>query len=201
MLYCLIPECNAVVKHKTKCQKHWRQIKIFGRPIKTAFDPRPAIKCRGYAKIPLGLDAYNGYTLVDKEFAYLDQYKWNISDTGYARAIIGGKLVKLHRLVIGAKAGQFVDHISRDKLDNRLSNLRLCTVSENSVNRLKQSNNTTGYKGVYRYGERFRAKIVKQSHQYHLGTFDTPEEAAIAYNDGALLHFGEFAKLNEIKGA
>lgn len=201
MLYCKVLGCSTVVKHKTKCKKHWLQIKKFGRPVKTAFDPRPAVRCKGYSKLPLGLDGYNGFAIIDKEFEYLDRYKWNVSDTGYARALIDGKWVKLHRVVMGAKKGEIVDHISRDRLDNRTANLRICSPSQNNYNRLAQSNNTTGYKGVYPRNGRYCAKINKQYKQFHLGTFDTPEEAAIAYNNGALLHFGEFAKLNKVKGA
>lgn len=197
MLTCIIPDCDKEVKHVTKCKKHWLQIKKHGKPVKTAYDPRPARVDDSIAYIPLGLNAYNGYATVDKQFSYLCRYKWNKSDTGYARALIDGKWHKLHRLVMGAPKGLQVDHINGDRLDNRKNNLRICDNGQNARNRDKQKNNTTGYKGVYKRGLRYCAKLVVDGKQHHLGTYDTPKEAATAYNNGALKLFGEFAKLNK----
>jgi hypothetical protein len=56
----------------------------------------------------------------------------------------------------------------------------------------------TGFKGVSKHGNRFRAKIWNNDQQYHLGLFDTAEEAAAAYNAEAFRLYGEFAVLNEI---
>lgn len=62
----------------------------------------------------------------------------------------GGKKVKiyLHRIIVGAKKGQYVDHINGDTLDNREENLRICSPSENQMNRNVVSKNFSGHKGV-----------------------------------------------------
>lgn len=196
MYKCKIQNCPTMLKHKTNCKKHWRQIYTHGAPMQTNFDSRPAIAEGDHYKIPLGLNAVNGHTLVDKEYKYLDTHKWNLSGTGYATASIKGRVVRLHRLIKDAPSDKQIDHINNNRLDNRVKNLRLCLNAENGRNRSKQSNNTTGFKGVYRHGGRFRAKIVCLGKQIHLGTHDTALEAARAYDQGAEKYFGKYAKFN-----
>ena len=85
--------------------------------------------------------------------------KWSLSGNGY---IISNKYIRgsgrknqksdsvyLHRFIIGAKEDEYVDHINRNPLDNRKSNLRICTQSQNMANSATPKNNTTGSKGVY----------------------------------------------------
>lgn len=86
----------------------------------------------------------------------------------------------------------FADHISRDRLDNRRSNLRWATKKQNGAN-MQPRPNSSGYRGVSRRGTRkkFQAIIT-----LHLGTFDTAEEAARAYDAKAREIWGEFATLN-----
>jgi hypothetical protein len=76
----------------------------------------------------------------------------------------------------------FVDYIDRNKLNNNLGNLRWVTKQENLRNRSKSKNNTSGYIGVSRHGNKFRAQINENKIMIHIGTCSTPEEAAIAYN-------------------
>ena len=137
MYKCKIQNCPTMLKHKTNCKKHWRQIYTHGAPMQTNFDSRPAIAEGDHYKIPLGLNAVNGHTLVDKEYKYLDTHKWNLSGTGYATASIKGRVVRLHRLIKDAPSGKQVDHINNNRLDNRVKNLRLCLNAENGRNRSK----------------------------------------------------------------
>lgn len=92
--------------------------------------------------------------------------------------------------------GYFIDHINKDKLDNRLINLRLATKSQNEANTTKRKNNTSGFKGVYKWKTKFRAKLQHNGEEHHLGYFNTPEEAAIAYNKKAIEVYGEYADIN-----
>lgn len=143
----------------------------------------------------------------DADFEYLNQWKWHISSKGYAirrEHLSGGhgnekfRFVLLHRQLMTPSDKQQVDHLNGDKLDNRKANLRLCTPGENQSNRGLQSNNTSGYKGVFAYGTRWRARIVTGRKNINLGVFDTKEQAALAYNEAALIHHGTFAKLNKV---
>ena len=69
---------------------------------------------------------------------------------------------------------------------------------ENSVHVQKHCDNTSGFKGVFKKEKRWVAKIRVKGKYFHLGTFLTKKDAAVAYNNAALEHFGKFARLNEI---
>lgn len=146
----------------------------------------------------------------DGDFEYLNKWKWQFdSKTGYANKKLWikdgkGKELKiyLHRLIMKNPSGKRIDHINRNKLDCRKENLRIATHSQNLMNRNKNSNNTTGYKGVFfdKTRNKWKAEIKHFYKTHYLGRFDTPKEAAFAYNEGARKYHGEFAYLNQLKG-
>ena len=78
--------------------------------------------------------------------------------------------------------------------------MRLCKKQQNEFNTKVRSDNTTGYKGVSfsKSKNKYRSYINKDGHYYHLGYFNTKEEAALTYNQKAISLFGEYARLNEI---
>ncbi|MGC4375768.1 AP2 domain-containing protein [Fictibacillus sp. Mic-4] len=153
----------------------------------------------GFREIPL---TKGKVAIVDEEdYEKLSRYKWFTHGEGYAaRAIWKPKrgIILLHRQIIGAKAGEIVDHINGDRLDNRKKNLRISDYKGNARNTVQRKKN--GYKGVYRTrnNQRWRACISTGGKQIHIGTFDCEIEAALAYNKKALELFGEFARINEI---
>ena len=103
----------------------------------------------------------------------------------------------LHRRVMNAPAGMLVDHINGNGLDNRRGNLRLATPSQNVCNRVTTS--ASGYRGVEAIPDRskpWRACLYKGKKRTEVGTFDTAEEAARAYDAAAAARYGAFAKLN-----
>ncbi len=146
--------------------------------------------------------------LVDGEdFERINTYKWCVlkhhSGRFYAIRFTGPrifrKVIYMHRDVMNAPRRIEVDHIHpEDTLDNRKANLRLCTHAENLHNHKKNTNNTSGYKGVSwnsRY-HRWEAKIGFDNKHIWLGIFGTAEDAARAYDNAAKEHHGEFAKTN-----
>lgn len=97
--------------------------------------------------------------------------------------------------------GTQVDHRNGNGLDNRKWNLRICSHAQNNMNRGKQKNNMSGYKGVswHELGKQWMAHIKIHGEETYLGLYPTKEETALAYNKGAKVYYGEFAKLNIIK--
>lgn len=119
---------------------------------------------------------------------------------GYRGGCIFKNTVKAHRvamaLVMGAWPTDEVDHINGVRSDNRLSNIRLATRSENMRNKKIASHNASGFKGVFWCTQRrkWRANIRADGKNIYLGHFTTPEEAHRAYIDAAEKMHGEFAR-------
>jgi len=136
--------------------------------------------------------------LIDrKDLKGINLFNLRITANGYAA--IGDKL--LHRIIMNPPANMQIDHKNKDTLDNRRCNLRVCTNSENQMNRGKQKNNGTGYKGVNKDKRRkrknYRARITAARKTYFLGNFDKPDEAGAAYKKAARQRHGEFARVND----
>lgn len=142
--------------------------------------------------------------LIDKEdFDKVSKHTWSISKTkNYIRVEtrINYKLVRLHRFVLNINNKSQIDHINRNTLDNRKFNLRICNKSTNGMNRSRQINNKSGFKGVsyHKKGKKWAAQIVSNGQCHYLGLFTTKELAAVAYNEAAIKLHGEFAYLNKI---
>lgn len=104
------------------------------------------------------------------------------------------------RVICKPADGLVVDHINGDRFDNRRSNLRVCTLSENNRNRrsakLTKAEKTSRFKGVYRLGFRWKAAINFDGVHCDLGTFEQEEEAARTYDMFARKLHGEFACVN-----
>lgn len=141
------------------------------------------------------------------DYEELSAFKWHAHCTHgiwYAmrKAFVDGKRTTLlmHRVLMNVSGKKTVDHINGNGLDNRRANLRLATYTENNQNRGAYRNNKSGYKGVSPSRNRWRARIKHDGKLVDLGTYTTPEDAAIAYNCGAIRFFGEFAVLNKVFG-
>lgn len=133
----------------------------------------------------------------------------HVSIDTYAYVILDKKRIRLHNWFCPSESGFFTDHINRDKLDNRRSNLRSVTISNSNINKTNNVPKTSRFRGVSRFrisshGGKYqywywRATICKNYKQTTIGCFKTQEEAAEAYNKAALeIHGKEFACLNRI---
>ncbi len=135
----------------------------------------------------------------DADFEFLSQWKWHINSVGYAvRSTWDGVTVTkvlMHRQITAAPAGMEVDHRNHTKLDNRRSNLRLCTRSQNTANTRKKGKNL--YRGVVEQAGRWYGRIIVDGKFKSLGAFSNQEDAALAYNFAAVEHYGDFATLNK----
>lgn len=127
-------------------------------------------------------------------------YTWCLDGNGYVMSRTFGKTVKLHRLIMNAGVNEYVDHIDGNPLNNTLDNLRICKKQQNEFNSKLRSDSSSGYKGVSYRKDRhyYRSYINKDGKQYHLGNYNTKEEAARAYNQKAIELFGEYARLNDV---
>jgi hypothetical protein len=140
----------------------------------------------------------------DDDYEELSKYKWYFTASGYAARDARntkrttGRCVYMHKQLI--PSDEKVDHINRNKLDNRKENLRPATNALNLQNREKQINNTSGYKGVSwsKVSEKWSSEITSQGERHYLGLFEGKEDAARMYNFWSPFVHGEFAYLNQI---
>lgn len=137
----------------------------------------------------------------DDDYETLSQFSWHAHDSGknmYAAARVLGDIIYMHQMIMPDNI--IVDHVNNDTLDNRKENLRSSNHNDNSSNRSKTEHNTSSkFKGVTRINNRkWKAHIGIDDKDFHIGYFETEEDAARAYNEQAEEIFGDKAKLNEI---
>jgi hypothetical protein len=139
--------------------------------------------------------------------AKLGQTAGTLCQDGYVAVTIDRKKYKCHVLVWLVETGELpdsqLDHKDRQRSNNRFSNLRKATSSQQIANTSKRSNLTSKYKGVHwkKSDSAWRACIVVNGKQIHIGQFKTEEEAAMKYNEYASKYYGQYAWLNTIHPA
>lgn len=111
---------------------------------------------------------YKGYMnnggefLIDKEdYDLVKEITWNLDNCGYVSSLVNGKRVQQHRLIMGCKHkdGLQIDHINRNKIDNRKSNLRTVSQKENQRNKDAMNTSKTGIRGVCYEKERNKWRV------------------------------------------
>lgn len=159
-----------------------------------------------YREIPL---TQGQVALVDAaDYEWLMQWKWFAHWSPGTRSFYACRNSKridgqryhigMHREILGLPKSDKHHGEHRDPyrtLDNRRQNLRVDTATENAQNHKRHRNNTSGFKGVQRIGERsYAARIGIKGKLIYLGTRDTAEQAHDLYRKAAEQHFGEFAR-------
>ena len=177
--------------------------------IRNKFSPNEIIVGDFYAEIIL-YDKNNkekARALIDLEDVEKCRlYKWSLSNKYVATRWDKNKnsetTIFLHRYIMNCPEEYEVDHINRNKLDNRKNNLRICLHIENQKNmKVKSINKTSKYKGVnwYQRENCWRVRICTDNKRFEVGFFDSEIAAANAYNYYAKKFHGEFALLNDVK--
>lgn len=135
------------------------------------------------------------YALVDDEdYERVAAHRWSLQGTGYAHRKVGPKgaqtAILLHRFILGLEKGDglHTDHRNGDRLDCQRANLRIVTNAQNHQNRTVGKANRSGHLGVSwfplaRTPGRWRAAVVLDGKQHHLGLFDDVDDAAQAVAD------------------
>lgn len=132
-------------------------------------------------------DMKGGNFIIDTEdLEKIQPYYFRIDKCGYARTCNTSQ-IGVHNIILPTPKGFIVDHINRNKADNRKSNLRICTYMQNSWNRSRNIGATKVRSG------KWVATIRVNGNRLHLGTFDTESEAVQAKKVALKKYYGEFA--------
>ena len=148
---------------------------------------------------------YTGNTnkqfIFDKEdYDRIKKYHWYEEYDGYIRASNKDR-IHLSRLIMNAPKDMYVDHINHNLKDNRKSNLRIVTASQNAMNRTLGSNNTSGVTGVVwvKNEQKWKAEIRVNGEVHYLGSYDKFEDAESNRKEAEEEFFGEYSYDNSMK--
>lgn len=202
---CICDSENKVCNHEgfLYCQKHYILMKKYGRIPERIKTDKNKIEILGkIAKIYLYNEKQevSGIAIIDREdVEKVINYKWHtVSKTKYVQSSStkNNPTIHLHHLIMGFNKSEnknlMVDHINRNREDNRKENLRIVDFTTNAINKGIQSNNTSGYPGVHFGKERglWEASVKLNRTKINLGRFVTKEEAIQARIDGEIKYFG-----------
>jgi len=159
------------------------------RPVRIEGDIAYVPLTQGYEAI---IDASDVH-LVENHNWWAEVKQWGVSAARSIREPYKTNIY-MHRVIMNAPAGSEVDHKDHNTLNNRRSNLRFCTSTQNSQNTRLRCDNTSGYKGVSwcKLNNKWKAQIAANGANRYIGLFDCPKKAHEAYIKAAKKHFGEF---------
>ena len=192
---CSVEGCNNKHKAKGYCGKHYYQFKKYGDVLeRTRYDPNEIILYDEYAEIVIYSKDCKEVARAIIDIEDIDKvkgYKWCLSH-GYAYNLKSD--IRLHRLIMSCADDKVVDHINRDRLDNRKSNLRICSQQQNSMNRGIQSNNNSGVVGVYwaKSRNKWCAQIMLNKKNIFLGYYEDMNDAIQARKQAEIDYFCEY---------
>ena len=144
------------------------------------------------------------FVIDTQDLPAVSQFTWFLGKRGYPvahasrKSSTPNKTFPLHRYLMNPEDGYDIDHITGDKMDNRRSNLRVCTHQENMFNQTLKSSNKTGFCGVSknRRTGTYEAYLHINGSKKYLGMYSSAEEAARVRDEAAMLYYGEYARLN-----
>lgn len=196
---CSVEGCERETDRKGYCTKHYYQMYEHGKIIeRTIRDPNIFILKENIYEIYMfdKNGKQKGIAIIDKEdYEKIKNYKWYMK--GDSEVFCMSLQKHLSRLILDVTDSHlYVDHIDHNRLNNRKSNLRICTNAQNQWNKIYRTRGKTKYTGVYYVpSNKFRkwvARITVNKKTHYLGSYLTPEEADKAYKDACLRFHGEF---------
>ncbi len=196
MNICKVQECKGKVFGHGHCNRHYMQIRKYGR-IVAAHGRVPSDSNRFIFDDDIAwMELYDRWgnvtanTIIDAEdYQKAKTKKWHLDGKGYVCSKENNNKLFLHHLI--TDYGKYrVDHKDRNPLNNRKSNLRECTRSQNSMNR--------ECKGIAWKRGKWQSMIMKNGQSHYLGRFDKMKDAILVYNKAAKELHGEFACLNKV---
>jgi len=212
---CSVIGCNNEYYAKTFCKKHYQQVQKHGIVSqRTIYDPNEFIiisdicwvilfdkKCTEVARSKFLAIYYDTIKNSNLKWHLLKGYvvaDWFDENGQKQQTSPHQSIIQLSGRKVNT--GEEIDHKDRDPLNNLDDNLRICTRIQNSQNKEKHINNSSGYIGVSwdTHAKKWRAYITINYKKKHLGNFTIKEDAARAYNVAAIHYFGEFAVLNNV---
>ncbi len=197
--------CSSMANYSDSCQfgkylccKHYKQFKRNGKIYYTNRDPNYIIIHEDFAEIFIRSKKYGDVKVaIDLEdINLIYSYTWSLSGDKRPESRSTGELISLSRLLLPKKENLVVDHIDRNPLNNRRSNLRYITHSKNIFNRNLLKNNKSGYPGISwsKLHNKWTCKIEFQKKVMHLGLFEDKEEAIKVRQAAEIKHFGEVSQ-------
>ena len=200
---CIVDDCTNKpnTRYSCYCWKHYNQIRKHGHLLdRTKYDKNQIVVDNNnnnnncayivlYNKDGVEMDK----AIIDiEDIDLIKDFKWHLNSQGYVETTSNKKNILLHQLLmnrIGIKDGLVVDHINRNRLDNRRCNLRLITLQQNAINRSIRSDNKTGVSNVFMN----RNKYVVVFSGIVYGRFSTLEEAKEMARKTSLELYGEYS--------
>lgn len=142
----------------------------------------------------------NPFYIDDNDYETVSRYSWYETSYGYLMTRLSvTEQIFMHRLIMfgldSKNNGIYIDHINRERRDNRKINLRACTIQENTWNKASETNTKSGVRGVswYEPGNKWRAYIGIDSRTISLGYYNDLDEAIKARKEAEKKYWGEFA--------
>lgn len=202
ILTCSIDGCDNESKNGSKiCSRHKSQLEKYGKIISVEMSTRKKNKfIISNDKVEIILTdvfgRYVGVSIIDiDDFDKVKTRRWYMTEHGYCAS--GEDAIYLHRFILSDAL--IVDHVNGDKLCNIKSNLRECTMQQNSRNRLATINSKTRIKGVYENsrssGRKYYAQITIDNKRIHLGCFDSIDDAKKIRHQKEIEIYEEFARI------
>ena len=195
MKTCSVKGCNGKHVAKGYCNKHYIQMKRYGEILDRSIkDPNDIIEYNDHAEIVMYNKQHEetGRAIIDlDDVDKVRGYKWSLRKTGY---VISGGGMFLHRLIMNPPDNMVIDHINHNPLDNRKENLRICTQQQNSMNKSKCINNTSGITGVYfdKRRNKWMTYITYNNRRIFLGYFNTKGDAIETRRAAEIKYFGDY---------